>query len=134
DPAKLIAKLSGQFVLSVGAGEGNRTLVCSLGSCRSTIELRPQARTMNRMSGRQVQERRPACEVAKTTVFRPASGARSVIVQPNARSNRRRCGVKRLWPAGCAETSARLLRAGTWRRRRDEPSVHGGGGGGTCGA
>ena len=28
--------------LSVGAGEGNRTLVCSLGSCRSTIELRPQ--------------------------------------------------------------------------------------------
>jgi hypothetical protein len=25
-----------------GAGEGNRTLVCSLGSCRSTIELRPQ--------------------------------------------------------------------------------------------
>ena len=28
--------------LSIGAGEGNRTLVCSLGSCRSTIELRPQ--------------------------------------------------------------------------------------------
>src|SRR5215470_20358080 len=27
---------------SVGAGEGNRTLVCSLGSCRSTIELRPR--------------------------------------------------------------------------------------------
>src|SRR6478735_4419875 len=26
----------------VGAGEGNRTLVCSLGSCRSAIELRPQ--------------------------------------------------------------------------------------------
>jgi hypothetical protein len=26
-----------------GAGEGNRTLVCSLGSCRSTIELRPQS-------------------------------------------------------------------------------------------
>src|SRR6185312_11532631 len=26
----------------VGAGEGNRTLVCSLGSCRSTIELRPR--------------------------------------------------------------------------------------------
>ena len=25
----------------LGAGEGNRTLVCSLGSCRSTIELRP---------------------------------------------------------------------------------------------
>jgi hypothetical protein len=29
--------------LSAGAGEGNRTLVCSLGSCRSTIELRPRA-------------------------------------------------------------------------------------------
>jgi hypothetical protein len=28
--------------LSAGAGEGNRTLVCSLGSCRSTIELRPR--------------------------------------------------------------------------------------------
>ena len=28
--------------LSAGAGGGNRTLVCSLGSCRSTIELRPQ--------------------------------------------------------------------------------------------
>ena len=26
-----------------GAGEGNRTLVCSLGSCRSTIELRPRS-------------------------------------------------------------------------------------------
>jgi hypothetical protein len=26
----------------VGAGEGNRTLVCSLGSCRSTIELHPR--------------------------------------------------------------------------------------------
>src|SRR6266700_3374912 len=26
-----------------GAGEGNRTLVCSLGSCRSAIELRPQS-------------------------------------------------------------------------------------------
>jgi hypothetical protein len=26
---------------SYGAGEGNRTLVCSLGSCRSAIELRP---------------------------------------------------------------------------------------------
>ena len=25
-----------------GAGEGNRTLVCSLEDCRSTIELRPQ--------------------------------------------------------------------------------------------
>ncbi len=25
-----------------GAGEGNRTPVCSLGSCRSTIELHPQ--------------------------------------------------------------------------------------------
>ena len=29
-----------------GAGEGNRTLVCSLGSCRSTIELRPRAPTI----------------------------------------------------------------------------------------
>jgi hypothetical protein len=32
--------------LSVGAGEGNRTLVCSLGSCRSTIELRPRGPTI----------------------------------------------------------------------------------------
>ena len=28
---------------NTGAGEGNRTLVCSLGSCRSTIELHPRA-------------------------------------------------------------------------------------------
>jgi hypothetical protein len=37
------------FVGKSGAGEGNRTLVCSLGSCRSTIELRPQnyARSVN---------------------------------------------------------------------------------------
>ena len=28
--------------LPTGAGEGNRTLVCSLGSCRSTIELHPR--------------------------------------------------------------------------------------------
>ena len=28
--------------VKAGAGEGNRTLVCSLGSCRSTIELRPR--------------------------------------------------------------------------------------------
>src|SRR5688500_3450775 len=30
------------LIISVGAGEGNRTLVCSLGSCRSTIELHPR--------------------------------------------------------------------------------------------
>ena len=29
-------------VRRAGAGEGNRTLVCSLGSCRSTIELHPR--------------------------------------------------------------------------------------------
>ena len=33
---------SGWDLERIGAGEGNRTLVCSLGSCRSTIELRPQ--------------------------------------------------------------------------------------------
>ena len=32
---------------AAGAGEGNRTLVCSLGSCRSTIELRPHAQTLS---------------------------------------------------------------------------------------
>ncbi len=39
------SKNRGFVVLLVksGAGEGNRTLVCSLGSCRSTIELRPHA-------------------------------------------------------------------------------------------
>src|SRR4051812_17582054 len=30
-------------VACAGAGEGNRTLVCSLGSCRSAIELHPRA-------------------------------------------------------------------------------------------
>src|SRR5262245_2595579 len=40
---------SAQIAPNLGAGEGNRTLVCSLGSCRSTIELRPrsQARIAN---------------------------------------------------------------------------------------
>ena len=32
----------GALIQGTGAGEGNRTLVCSLGSCRSTIELRPR--------------------------------------------------------------------------------------------
>src|ERR1700730_13158479 len=32
----------GVAILEFGAGEGNRTLVCSLGSCRSAIELRPR--------------------------------------------------------------------------------------------
>ena len=32
--------------LGAGAGEGNRTLVCSLGSCRSTIELRPRSQLL----------------------------------------------------------------------------------------
>jgi hypothetical protein len=33
------------------AGEGNRTLVCSLGSYRSTIELHPRIYRRPRMSG-----------------------------------------------------------------------------------
>src|SRR5262245_2012516 len=44
DLQKPAAKPSDRIDLTVGAGEGNRTLVCSLGSCRSTIELRPQSR------------------------------------------------------------------------------------------
>src|SRR5215211_6867595 len=35
-PYRIAARHSGR------AGEGNRTLVCSLGSCRSTIELHPR--------------------------------------------------------------------------------------------
>jgi hypothetical protein len=31
----------------LGAGEGNRTLVCSLGSCRSAIELRPHIKKLD---------------------------------------------------------------------------------------
>src|SRR5260221_174311 len=37
-------RASGKNTQPIGAGEGNRTLVCSLGSCRSTIELRPPMR------------------------------------------------------------------------------------------
>ena len=40
--SKTACKTSAEISLSVGAGGGNRTLVCSLGSCRSTIELRPR--------------------------------------------------------------------------------------------
>ncbi len=36
-------KLSKHFQVSAGAGEGNRTLVFSLGSCCSTIELHPRS-------------------------------------------------------------------------------------------
>jgi hypothetical protein len=32
----------GNFPVKIGAGDGNRTHVCSLGSCRSTIELHPR--------------------------------------------------------------------------------------------
>src|SRR5438105_2107497 len=35
-----------QLSFGAGAGEGNRTLVCSLGSCRSTIELRPRSQLL----------------------------------------------------------------------------------------
>ena len=42
EPVKSAVKNPVRSQLSAGAGEGNRTLVCSLGSCRSTIELRPR--------------------------------------------------------------------------------------------
>src|SRR3954447_11460007 len=37
-----------QSLVRSGAGEGNRTLVCSLGSCRSAIELRPRRALISR--------------------------------------------------------------------------------------
>ena len=37
------------LLIKNGAGEGNRTLVCSLGSCRSAIELRPQIIQQNQV-------------------------------------------------------------------------------------
>jgi hypothetical protein len=43
---KTDGKLPTHPLLSAGAGEGNRTLVCSLGSCRSTIELHPHRANM----------------------------------------------------------------------------------------
>ena len=42
----------GQGRANTGAGEGNRTLVCSLGGCRSTIELHPRRRPFRRFSPR----------------------------------------------------------------------------------
>jgi len=44
DSAKPSAKLWSGFELSIGAGEGNRTLVISLEGCCSTIELHPHVR------------------------------------------------------------------------------------------
>ena len=41
-PLEIQKPLCGRGLRCFGAGEGNRTLVCSLGSCRSTIELHPQ--------------------------------------------------------------------------------------------
>ena len=58
---KLPVKLATENRLTIGAGEGNRTLVCSLGSCRSAIELRPQSRCF-RISWRDLGVRnRPRC-------------------------------------------------------------------------
>jgi hypothetical protein len=45
--AKLTAKPWTRDWLRIGAGEGNRTLVCSLGSCRSAIELRPRVQVVH---------------------------------------------------------------------------------------
>src|SRR5438034_7716983 len=42
DPLQVSADMRCTRDAMFGAGEGNRTLVCSLGSCRSTIELRPR--------------------------------------------------------------------------------------------
>ena len=41
------------FFIGETAGEGNRTLVCSLGSCRSTIELHPRLEEVNSESFRE---------------------------------------------------------------------------------
>ena len=40
----VVAALGGGTCSVAGAGDGNRTHVCSLGSCRSTIELHPRGR------------------------------------------------------------------------------------------
>jgi hypothetical protein len=45
-PAETIVSPCFISIIDIGAGEGNRTLVCSLGSCRSTIELRPRMRSL----------------------------------------------------------------------------------------
>ena len=42
----IVERQSDELACKFGAGEGNRTLVCSLGSCRSTIELRPRSDPM----------------------------------------------------------------------------------------
>ncbi len=61
-------KLRGLFVFPgrERAGEGNRTLVCSLGSCRSTIELHPR----NERTLRSAADRRNYCQEITSSSLR----------------------------------------------------------------
>ena len=66
---------------SVGAGEGNRTLVCSLGSCRSTIELRPHSGCSR--TGRRTQYQNCSVQAtAKTAPARSRSGCERLLNPP----------------------------------------------------
>jgi hypothetical protein len=67
--------LSGETLNGFGAGEGNRTLVCSLGSCRSTIELhpRPVRRPDIKRAGGSAQSADRSCYDRRLTTASPAS-------------------------------------------------------------
>src|SRR5262245_60022380 len=53
----------------LGAGEGNRTLVCSLGSCPSTTELRPRSSNrITRIWGGENRHRK-RCAVAPRLIY-----------------------------------------------------------------
>ena len=103
-----------------GAGEGNRTLVCSLGSCRSTIELRPHAqRLITVSSGCQA----PPSSQAGEGPLRGRSGRtmrltleRLVVIDPVAGQSRSRVHGCRIAPryntSVCALANVHLLVGG----------------------
>ena len=91
--ARPAAKPFIKFQLSTGAGEGNRTLVCSLGSCRSTIELRPRSQLRIANLTRRTKRVRVAAERPQATAF----SARQTAA--HQQMHRRLCTIALLAPA-----------------------------------
>jgi hypothetical protein len=79
-----------------GAGEGNRTLVCSLEGCRSTIELRPPERDLDCAGSPHGSGARCSRTRARTTDT-PARSSGSARPSTRARTGSRVASVGRSW-------------------------------------
>ncbi len=96
----------GPFVGKCGAGEGNRTLVCSLGSCRSTIELRPQRLSLSTGDLRPCDRKGFSPHIPFAPFARTGQAAcRRLSEAPDHRKLRRSCAVS--WQlSGAAQPAA----------------------------